>query len=123
MLTVLLCSCLLACQTLQDPAELGAEFEAALLAGDVARVQACIQRGIDVESSTEDGVTPLHFAVGSGSSELVDVLLAAGSDADRALADGRTPLMLAAGASSRSRAASSSPAPTSTAREATVRRH
>jgi ankyrin repeat protein len=94
----LLCTGLLVWQLPQDPAALGAEFEAALLAGDVARVQACIERGIDVEVSTEDGVTPLHFAIERGSSELVDALLAAGSDADRALSDGRTPLMLAAGA-------------------------
>ena len=48
--------------------------------GDIAGVQAELDRGVDVNAKSEGGSTPLHGAAEGGHGEIVELLIAAGAD-------------------------------------------
>lgn len=60
----------------------GADLIAAARAGEVERVQAILESGIDVNSKTEYGATALFFAADRGNKKLVQLLLDAGAEAN-----------------------------------------
>ena len=71
----------------------------AISVNDVARTEALIRAGADVNATNRYGVTPLSLAAAGGNASLLDLLLKAGANtttADAALRDGRTLVMLAA---------------------------
>jgi ankyrin repeat protein len=63
-------------------------------AGDVARVKAFIQEGIDVNTKVH-GCTPLHCAARHGHKEVAELLIAKGADVNAKNTGGRTPIDLA----------------------------
>ena len=50
--------------------------------GDLNRCKELLQRGHDPAKPDKSGFTPLHYAVRSGSTELVECLLKSGADID-----------------------------------------
>jgi ankyrin repeat protein len=64
-------------------------------AGDLAKVKAFIQKGIDVNTKDKWGCTPLHCAVRYRHKEVVQLLIAKGADVNAEDARGRTPVDLA----------------------------
>ena len=73
--------------------------------GDLAGVQAELDKGVDVNAKDEQGEnefgqrgqTPLHGAAYWGSKEIVQLLIAKGVDVNAKTYDGETPLDLAKG--------------------------
>ncbi|HUU18205.1 MAG TPA: ankyrin repeat domain-containing protein [Sedimentisphaerales bacterium] len=63
-------------------------------AGDLAKVKAFIQEGIDVNTKVH-GCTPLHCAVRYGHKEVAELLIAKGADVNAKDTQGRTPIDLA----------------------------
>ena len=63
-------------------------------AGDLAKVKAFIQEGIDVNTKVH-GRTPLHCAVRYGHKEVAELLIAKGADINAKDTRGRTPIDLA----------------------------
>jgi len=63
-------------------------------AGDLAKVKAFIQEGIDVNTKVH-GCTPLHCAVRCGHKEVAQLLIAKGADVNAKDTRGRTPIDLA----------------------------
>jgi ankyrin repeat protein len=63
-------------------------------AGDVAKVKAFIQEGVDVNTKVH-GCTPLHCAARYGHKEVVELLIAKGADINAKDTQGWTPLYLA----------------------------
>lgn len=64
---------------------------------DVARVEALLAEGADVNASQGDGMTALHWAARHGSVEMTDLLLEAGAEPERTTRLGAyTPLHMAA---------------------------
>jgi ankyrin repeat protein len=63
---------------------------------DVARVEALIRSGANVNAATDLGVTPLWLAAQNGSEAVLKALLAAGANPNAALLAGETPVMVAA---------------------------
>ncbi|NQU10020.1 ankyrin repeat domain-containing protein, partial [bacterium] len=80
----------------------GDERETQLLdaaeAGDVARLEALLAAGADVNAVNGGGWTGLHYAADRGRTEAVRVLLGRGADLRRGNGNGFTALALAAGA-------------------------
>lgn len=68
---------------------------AAVVSGDLERVQQLSEQGDALNTLTEDG-TPLTLAVAEGEDQIALYLLSRGADPDFANADGLTPLMVAA---------------------------
>ena len=76
------------------------EADRALLkAAERANIKAVKQQlaaGADLSAKREDGVTPLHNAVGKGHKEIVELLIAEGADlnakSESGIFKGRTPL-------------------------------
>eukprot|EP01041_Mallomonas_annulata_P007654 gene7654-15664_t len=68
----------------------------AVVSQDYDRVLRCISSGADVNISTREGMTPLHFAADGGSCRMVEILLEHGAVMDVRDEEGQTPLMLAA---------------------------
>ena len=71
----------------------------AVSVGDIAKVDALVRAGADVNAVNRYGATPLSLAAADGNARLVGALLKSGADprrADSALRDGRTLLMLVA---------------------------
>ncbi len=64
-------------------------------AGDLAKVKAFIQEGIDVNTKVH-GSTPLHCAVRYGHKEVAELLIAKGADVNAKDTRGRTPMHCAA---------------------------
>lgn len=60
--------------------------------GDTAAVKALLDIGMDVDTETENGWTPLHFAARGGHTAVMMVLLAVGVDAGNETANGEAPL-------------------------------
>jgi ankyrin repeat protein len=67
----------------------------AIKAGDVARVRALIDTRADVNTTQQDGTTPLHWAVDRDQPEIVQRLIRAGANVKTANRYGATPLWLA----------------------------
>ncbi|MHC4464183.1 MAG: ankyrin repeat domain-containing protein [Planctomycetota bacterium] len=59
--------------------------------GDTAKVMNFIEKGSDVNTKNQRGLTPLHYAARRGHKEIVEVLLANGADVDARDRTGRTP--------------------------------
>ena len=67
-------------------------FETATL----EQVTACLNTGVDLESGTDYGITPLHrAAASSGNPAVITILLEAGANLEAVNEDGTTPLHLA----------------------------
>ena len=66
--------------------------------GDLAGVQAELDKGVDVDESDDSwpGMTPLHYAADEGHTEVVELLIANGADMNAKDEDESTPLHLAA---------------------------
>ena len=60
--------------------------------GDLAGVQAELDKGMDVNAKTDYGMTPLHFAAYSGHKEIAELLIAEGADVNAKNDNGWTPL-------------------------------
>ncbi len=60
--------------------------------GDLAGVQAELDKGMDVNAKTDYGMTPLHFAAYSGHKEIAELLIAEGADVNAKDKYGFTPL-------------------------------
>jgi len=65
-------------------------------AGDLDRVEACLQHGVDVNVQDDAGVTPLHLAALKGHEAVVERLLEYGGRVNAANIKGDTPLHWAA---------------------------
>jgi len=61
-------------------------------AGDLAGVQAELDKGVDVNATDAAGWTPLHYAAGSGHKEVTELLITNGADVNAKDDDGETPL-------------------------------
>ncbi len=64
--------------------------------GDLAGVQAELDKGMDVNAKTDYGMTPLHFAAYSGHKEIAELLIAEGADVNAKEEGDGTPLLYAA---------------------------
>ena len=60
--------------------------------GDLAGVQAELDKGADVNAKNESGVTPLLWAAWKGHKEVAELLIANGADVNAKNEDGETPL-------------------------------
>jgi len=60
--------------------------------GDLAGVQAELDKGADVNAMASKGWTPLHYATQRGHKEVAELLIAAGADVNAKDEDGVTPL-------------------------------
>jgi uncharacterized protein len=73
------------------------QLEEAASKGDIAKMQALIKSGVDLNgTSSKDGWTPLMAAAASGNQGAMELLLKSGAKVDAAGADGQTALMKAA---------------------------
>jgi len=70
----------------------------AVKTGQLAKVDEALNAGADVQQQDEQGWTPLNWAAGSGSVEIVGLLLNRGADVFRTGQDQRTPYMIAVAA-------------------------
>ena len=71
----------------------------AAASGNLARVQAELDKGVDVNEANSGfwNLAPLHYAAGYGYKELAELLIAEGADVDAKTTTGGTPLFNAAG--------------------------
>ena len=67
----------------------------AAMGGNPAIVNHCLEAGVDVNTLTPTGETPLHFAIVFGSEEAAALLLKAGADPNVADGNGDPPLVTA----------------------------
>ena len=65
--------------------------------GNLAGVQAELDKGVDVNLKTNIGVTPLHRAAFAGHKEVIELLIAKGADVNAQGITGGTPLDSAVG--------------------------
>ena len=70
----------------------------AVKTGQLAKVDEALNAGADIQQQDEQGWTPLNWAAGSGSVEIVGLLLNRGADVFRTGQDQRTPYMIAVAA-------------------------
>ena len=63
--------------------------------GNIKAVKQQLAAGADLSANREDGVTPLHNAVGKGHKKIVELLIAEGADVNEKTNDGVTPLHFA----------------------------
>lgn len=68
-----------------------------VVTGNRDMVKLLLDRGANIEAPTESG-TPLHWAAGSGSQEVVETLLVAGADPNVKTPDGVTAILMASAA-------------------------
>jgi len=61
--------------------------------GNLAGVQAELDKGVDVNLKTNIGVTPLHRAAFAGHKEVIELLIAKGADVNAQGITGGTPLI------------------------------
>ena len=79
-------------QRRQRAAQAGQALLRATEAGDVAEMQALLQRGADVQARNARGWTPLHVAAAGGEPTVVALLLQHGADVHAQSYVGMTPL-------------------------------
>ena len=60
--------------------------------GVIARVQAQLDKGVDVNVENDFGFTPLHFSAWNGHKEIAELLIAKGADVNAMDNHGDTPL-------------------------------
>jgi len=60
--------------------------------GDLAGVQAELDKGVDVNAKDENERTPLHYAAGGGHKEIAELLISKGADVSAKNNYGKTPL-------------------------------
>ena len=60
--------------------------------GDLAGVQAELDKGVDVNAKDVGGGTPLHYAAFKGHKEIAELLIAEGADVNANSDNGGTPL-------------------------------
>jgi ankyrin repeat protein len=60
--------------------------------GDIAKMERCVQQGVDVNKVDERGYAPLHYAARNGQKQAVEFLVAKGADVNVRSSEGRTPL-------------------------------
>ena len=60
--------------------------------GNLAGVQAKLDKGVDVNAKNVDGHTPLHFAAMKGHKEIAELLIATGTNVNAKNKAGQTPL-------------------------------
>ena len=70
-------------------------IHAAAQAGDLARVKAFLEKGIDINVGDDEGLTPLHYAAQGGHKEVAELLIAKGADINSKDKGGYTPLYYA----------------------------
>ena len=63
--------------------------------GDLAGVQAELDKGVDVNAKTVYGETPLHWTAWEGHKEVAELLITKGADVNAKDQDGFTPLHFA----------------------------
>ena len=63
--------------------------------GDVAGIQAELDKGVNVNAKTSKGWTPLHYAAQRGQKEVANLLFTRGADANAQDERDRTPLDIA----------------------------
>lgn len=90
---MLLCSMPALAQKGADQINVNGQFVMAARAGQVARVEALLQEGAQVNSRDRNGDSPLNLAAARGNEALVDALLKAGADVNLPNLAGVTPLM------------------------------
>src|SRR5437879_10311512 len=74
-------------------ADVNADLQTAVKAGDLDRVKTLLDQRADVNSRNAVGAAPIHEAAWNGNVELIDLLLARGADVNLRHADGgSTPL-------------------------------
>src|ERR1700694_2818827 len=74
-------------------ADLSADLNSAVKAGDVQRVKVLLGQGAGVNTRNAVGASPLHEAAWSGNGELIDLLVSRGADVNVRHAEaGSTPL-------------------------------
>ncbi|MHC4463099.1 MAG: ankyrin repeat domain-containing protein [Planctomycetota bacterium] len=64
--------------------------------GDVAKIEALVRKGIDVNAADAQGCTALHYAAQEGHKEVVELLLSKGANINAKNNDRKTPLEVAA---------------------------
>ncbi len=67
----------------------GALFRAAAR-GNIDNARSLIERGADVNTSSHEGITPLHRATESGHVAIIQLLLQKGADSSASTTDGKT---------------------------------
>lgn len=67
----------------------------AVKTGQLAKVEEALNAGADIDQQDEQGWTPLNWAAGRGSVEIVSLLLNRGADVSRTGRDQRTPYKIA----------------------------
>ncbi len=67
----------------------------AVKTGQLAKVEEALNAGADIHQQDEQGWTPLNWAAGKGSVEIVTLLLERGADVSRTGRDQRTPYRIA----------------------------
>ena len=67
----------------------------AVKTGQLAKVEEALNAGADIDQQDEHGWTPLNWAAGKGSAEIVSLLLNRGADVFRTGRDQRTPYKIA----------------------------
>ena len=63
--------------------------------GDVAKIERCLQEGVDVNKLDGRGCAPLHYAAQNNQKQAIELLLAKGSDINVKDPRGQTPLVCA----------------------------
>jgi hypothetical protein len=76
--------------------QLNALFRFAILSGSIRAVQLQIERGVDLESRDENGMTPLMLGASRGRGDVCQLFLAAGADSSAQNNDGNTACDIAA---------------------------
>ena len=67
----------------------------AAIGGDLAGVQAELDKGVDVNAKDDTGMTPLHYVAVGGHNEIIELLISSGADVNAKDKYGETSLDVA----------------------------